>query len=141
MADIAAIRTALAARLTTLLDGDGQASAYMLDNPSPPTLHVVGITGIDYDQTFGRGGDTITFQVQGVAAGLDRGHQEQLDDWLDGGVKNAIESERPSAVTLGGIVDSCRVVSTAGMRTVLLPNGTPAVAAEWEIQIETSPDP
>lgn len=112
MADLAAIRAELASRLA-VLPGGVQASAYWQTNPTPPTLQVVGVAA-DYDATFGRGGDVLTATVQGLAgAAVDRGAQEQIDNWCDTtgttSVKAAIETERPAAVTLGGLVASCRV--------------------------------
>lgn len=142
MADVAAIRSALATRLSTLVGTAGQSHAYMLDNPTPPTLHVIGITATDYDVTFGRGGDAITMTIQGVAGSTaGQAAQEQLDAWLDTtgttSVKAAIESERPSAVTLGGIVASCRVTGTTGARITRLLNGTDVWYAEWTLEIIT----
>jgi hypothetical protein len=115
VADFAAIRAELASRLDALLGNDGQASAYWQTNPTPPTLQVVGIEA-SYDSTFGRGGDLLTATIEGLAGSTaDRAAQEQIDAWLDTtgstSVKEAIETERPAAVTLGGLVDSCRVVS------------------------------
>ena len=114
MADIAAIRAELATRLQTLLGNTGQASAYWQTNPTPPTLQVVGVGPVDYDQTFARGGDLLTVTVEGLAGSTaDRAAQEQIDNWCDTtgstSVKAAIETERPAAVTLGGLVASCRV--------------------------------
>lgn len=142
MADIASIRSALATRLATLVGNNGQASAYMLDNPTPPTLHVVGIASTEYDLTFGRGGDTLLMTIQGVAGSTaDRAAQEQLDDWLDTtgstSVKAAIETERPNPVTLGGTVAACRVTGTTGARTGKLPNGTDVWFAEWTLEVTT----
>lgn len=142
MADIAAIRAALAARLTTLLGNDGQASAYMQSDPTPPTLQVVGISETQYDTAMNRGGDVLTMVVQGLTGTTaDRAAQEQLDAWLDTtgatSVKAAIETERPSAVTLGGIVAACRVTGTNGHRVYKMPNGTDYLGAEWTLEIHT----
>lgn len=142
MADIAAIREALRARLETLLDGGGQSSAYMLENPTPPSLQVTGISATDYDTAFGRGGDTLTMVIQGlVGTTSDRGAQEQLDAWLDTtgttSVKAAIETERPAAVTLGGLVSYCRVTGTSGHRIYKTSNGTDLLGAEWTVEIHT----
>jgi hypothetical protein len=141
VADIAAIREALRARLATLAGTGGQSSAYMLSNPTPPCLQVVGIDATDYDTTFGRGGDAMTMIVQGFAGNAaDVAAQVKLDEWLDTtgatSLKAAIETERPSAVTLGGLVSSCLVVSSTGHRVFTLPNGTDVVGAEWTLEIE-----
>jgi hypothetical protein len=142
VADVAAIRSALASRLSTLVGTGGQSSGYMLDNPTPPTLHVVGISETEYDVTFGRGSDVLTMVVQGLAGTTsDRASQEKLDEWLDTSgstsVKAALETERPAPVTLGGIVSSCRVVGTTGHRIYRMSSGTDLFGAEWTIEIIT----
>lgn len=142
MADVAAIREALRSRLSTLLGNSGQASAYWLANPTLPTLQVVGLGPVDYDTAFGRGGDALTAVIQGLAAsGVDRAGQEQIDDWLDTtgatSVKAAIETERPSAVTLGGLVASCRITGHNRPQIVQLPGGQEAWMVEFTLEIQT----
>ncbi len=142
MADVAAIRAVLATRLSTLLGTGGQSSAYMLDNPTPPTLHVLGLSATDYDTTFGRGGDGLSITIQGIAGSTAmQAAQETLDNWLDTtgstSVKAGIETERPAPVTLGGLVAACRVTSTTGARIFKLPNGTDVWGAEWTLEILT----
>ncbi len=139
MADIAAIRTELESRLSTLLGNTGQASAYWQTNPSPPTLQVVGVGPVDYDEVFGRGGDALTVTIQGLAgSAADQAAQEQIDNWCDTtsstSVKAAIETERPAAVTLGGLVASCRV--TGHTRPTLTQVVTPGGAAyeTWAVE-------
>jgi len=142
MADIALIRAALETRLATLLGNDGQASAYWQTNPTPPTLQVVGIGPADYDSSFGRGGDTLTATIQALASTTaDQAAQEQIDDWCDTtgstSVKAAIETERPSPVTLGGLVSSCRVTGHTRPLITQLPNGQDTWSCEFTVQIET----
>lgn len=139
MADIAAIRSALATRLSTLLGNAGQSSAYWQANPSPPTLQVVGVGPVDYDSAFGRGGDVLSVTIEGLAGSTaDQAAQEQIDNWCDTtgstSVKAAIETERPSAVTLGGLVSSCRV--TGHTRPVLVDVVTQGGAAyqTWSVE-------
>lgn len=142
MADVAAIRTALETRLATLLGNNGQASAYWQTNPTPPTLQVVGVGPTSYDTAFGRGGDTLTVTIQGLAGiTADQAAQEQIDAWLDTtgatSVKAAIETERPAAVTLGGIVASCRVTGHTRPTITQLPNGQETWSVEFTLEIET----
>ena len=144
MADIDAIRAAIASRLSTLVGNTGQSSAYALDNPTPPCLQVVGIAATSYDLTFQRGTDEILMTIQGIAGNtVDKAAQILLDNWLDTtgstSVKAAIETERTSggAVTLGGIVSYCRVTGTTGSRISKLPNGTDVWFAEWTLEITT----
>ena len=142
MADIAAIRAEVASRLSTLLGDDGQSSAYWMANPTLPTLQVVGIGPTDYDQTFGRGGDTLTATIQGLAQPtVDKAAQITIDDWCDTtgstSVKAAIETERPSAVTLGGLVASCRVTGHTRPVITSLPNGQETWSVEFTLEINT----
>ena len=67
MADIATIRAALATKLTAAYANTCQISAYALDNPSPPTLMILGVSNTDYDTSFVRGGDILTITLQGLA--------------------------------------------------------------------------
>lgn len=142
MADISAIRSALATRLSTLLGTGGQASAYWMTNPTPPTLQVVGIGPADYDQEFGRGGDTLAATIQGLAGTtVDQAAQIIIDNWIDTSgstsVKAAIESERPLPVTLGGIVSSCRVTGHTRPVITQLPSGQDTWSVEFTLEIRT----
>ena len=142
MADIATIRAALATKLTAAYANTCQISAYALANPSPPTLMVLGLSGTDYDSTFTRGGDILTMTLQGLAGTTaDQAAQIVVDDWLDTtgstSVKAAIESERPAATTLGGVVSYVRVTGTTGHRVYQMPSGTDLFGAEWTIEIHT----
>ena len=142
MADIAAIRSALASRLTTLLGNTGQASAYWQTNPTPPTLQVVGIGPTDYDTSFGRGGDMLTATVQGLAGtAADQAAQVVIDDWCDKtgstSVKAALETERPLATTLGGIVSACRVTGHTRPVITQLPSGQETWSVEFTLEIHT----
>lgn len=140
MADIAAIRSALASRLTTLVGSTGQASAYWMTSPTLPTLQVVAVGPTEYDTAFGRGSDTLTATVQGLAGnGLDQAGQIQIDNWCDTSgstsVKAAIETERPAAVTLGSLVSSCRVTGHSRPQITRLDNGQECWSVEFELQI------
>lgn len=138
MADIAAIRSALASRLSTLLGNNGQASAYWKANPTPPSLQVVGIAS-DYDHTFGRASDVLIATIEGLAgATTDQGAQETLDNWLDTtgntSVKAAIETERPAQVTLGNIVSDCKVTEATRPRIVSVQTTGGASYDVWSVE-------
>ncbi len=134
---MAQIRTALAAALETALPTtDGQTSDIQLENPSPPTLQVVGVEEVQYDEAMARGLDEFTLVVQGIAGTpFDRTAQTLLDTWKTGfggtSVKAAIEAD----LTLGGIVQDVRV-TRAGHDSILnLPNRTEARGCEFFVQI------
>lgn len=142
MADIAGIRSALASRLSTLVGNTGQSSAYWMTNPTLPTLQVVGVGPADYDSEFGRGGDTLTATIQGLAGTtVDQAGQVIIDNWIDTSgstsVKAAIETERPLPVTLGGIVSSCRVTGHTRPLITQLPSGQDTWSVEFTLEIRT----
>ena len=136
MADPTDIREALAASLAAI---DGvQASAWSLDNPTPPTLQVLGVDNIDYDTAFGGSSSEQTWIVQGFAGEVSqRGAQARLARWYattgDESVKAAIELDN----TLGGAVDQARVTSYTGDKVVSLPNQTRLLMGEWHVEVIT----
>lgn len=134
MATITAIREAIASQLATI---EGvQTHAYLLANPTPPTLMVFPAE-VEYDAAMGRGLDRMSFTVQAhVGAQTDRGAQEKLDAMLapsgaTGSVKAAVEASR----TLGGVVSDCRVASCTGYRMYQSPSGTAVLGAEWTLEV------
>ncbi len=142
MADISAIRTALASRLSTLVGGTGNSYAYWQVTPSSPSFHILPFGPTDYDTVNKRGGDEIQLIVQGIASrGLDEAAQRQIDDWCDTSgstsVKAAIETERPSAVTLGGLVDYCRVTGHTRPVITQLPDGGEAWTVDFNLTLYT----
>jgi len=136
--DLAGIRAGIAANLATLSGAPAnvQISAYMLGNPTPPTLQVMGPDQIDYDLAMQRGLDEWRFIVQGfVGAMTDRGAQVNLDAWLAPtgslSVKAAIEADR----TLGGSVQDSYVESASGYKIYQLDAGHQVLGAEWTIRL------
>ena len=94
---------------------------------------------MDYDATFGRGGDTLTATIEGLAGSTDdRGAQILIDNWCDTtgstSVKAGVETERPSAVTLGGLVASCRVTGHDRPKIVDLTNQGGALVQMWSVE-------
>lgn len=144
-ASTAEIREGLATNLATISSslptGGWQPSAYMLFNPTPPCAWVIpGET--DFDQAMHRGLDMRVMVVQVIVGAVsDRGAQVLLDSMLDAAgvtsIKAAIESDR----TLGGKVDTLRVVKQSGYLVREAPQvGTgmssgQTVGAEFTIEI------
>ena len=140
-ANLAAIRAGLAANLNTLTGAPGnvQVSAYMLSNPTPPTLQVMGPDHIDYDLAMQRGVDELAIIVQGfVGAITDIGAQTNLDLWLAGAgglsVKAALESDR----TLSGSVDDSYVESASGYKIYQLDSQAQVLGAEWTVRLRVA---
>jgi hypothetical protein len=81
MSSIGPLREALAVNLSAI--PDVQVSAYILANPTPPTLQIVP-GGVVYDQAMGRGHDDVTFTVQAIVAlTTDVGGQKRLDRFVE----------------------------------------------------------
>jgi hypothetical protein len=130
------IREGIAANLA-VLDGC-QVSAYMLSNPTPPTIHVYPAE-IDYDLAMGRGLDKWTFTVQAfVALSTDIGAQVKLDAFLAPSGSQSVKAAIEADGTLGGIVADTTVVSCTGYRVYARDGGGPVLGAEWQVDVLAS---
>lgn len=137
MASLADIRAGLAANLA-VLDGI-QVSAYLLSNPSLPTIWVRPAPGegIEYHKAFANGLENWTMVVQAFFANgiSDIGAQKQLDELLESSgptsVKAAIEADK----TLGGVVQDTYVQSCTGYQEYGRPDGTTALGCEWTVVV------
>jgi hypothetical protein len=132
------IRQGIATNLGTLADAPQgiQISAYILDNPSPPCLYVMGADEITYDLAMQRGLDQWRIVIQGFVGGVtDIGAQVRLDEWLaptgDDSVKQAIESDK----TLGGLIADISVVSSSGYRLYHVESQAATLGADWVCSI------
>ena len=137
MVDLAAIREGLATNLSVI--ADTQISPYMLANPTPPCIQVMGPDEVTYDVTFGRGSDSWMMIVQAFVASVgDIAAQARLDKMLHPtgpeSIKEAIESDR----TLGGSAKDLRVVRSSGYQQYNLEGRGPVLGAEFTVQVETS---
>jgi hypothetical protein len=100
------IRTALASSMSSI--NGLRTSATIPDAPRPP-LAVVIPESITYDLNANRGADRYLFNVTVIVGRADdRAAQNNLDQYVVGtnSIKTAIEKDR----TLGGKVDTCRVM-------------------------------
>lgn len=132
MADIAAIRAALAATLATVPDAGN--NPYQLSTPSPPALEVSGVEELTRT-TMQRGAFSLLLVVTGyVASTTDVGAQKRRDVWLattgTSSVIAAIESNR----TLGGLVGDLWVSRVEG--NLRFAEGS-MYGARWYVQAET----
>lgn len=101
------LRTGIATNLATI--AGLRVSSFVPDNPTPP-IAVVIPQRIEFDDAFGRGQDTYTFQVLVVSHRMsERSAQSTLDAYCNPtgalSVKAAIQSDR----TLGGKCFDLRV--------------------------------
>ena len=138
MADLAAIREALAEALSVI--PDVQVNAYMLGSPTPPCIEV-SPGPITYDQAFQRGHDLLEFNVRAlVGMQTDIGAQKQLDQFIAPSgplsVKSAIEAKDSTGrATLGGVVFDAWVRSNAGHRGYEMRVGSVYLGTEWTVQV------
>jgi len=136
MATLTEIREAMAAALEGVVDG--QISAWMLSNPTPPTIFIFP-DEIDYDGSFGRGHDEWALTVMAmVGLASDIAAQQKLDEMLapsgSSSVKDALEPA-PGAPALGGVVQDIRVETCTGYRVYARPTSEAVLGAEWRVKV------
>jgi hypothetical protein len=122
MASISSIRTGLATRLATI--SGLRTAATMPDLPSPPIAIVIP-DNINFDDTFHRGMDTLTFRIFLVVGRADeRTAQNSIDGYCAtsgaSSIKAAIEGDK----TLGGNAFDCRVTDMRNYGSVLISETT-----------------
>lgn len=142
---LAAIRAGLVTNLNVLKTSyqDMQISAYILSNPTLPTIWVKPTSGAvtEYHQTFqtsvlGSAMETWSITVQAfVAAGGDISAQMVLDELISTNgphsVKQAIEADK----TLGGATDDLMVERCLSYQEYQRVDGTLVLGAEWIVQV------
>lgn len=112
---IAEVRDAIAAAASTVVLPAGvralTCTGFTPDSVTEPHFFVAEYT-VDYDKTYGRGQDEVSFTCRVlVSAANDRASQQLLDSMLSGAgpasLKAAIEAARgaPGAAALGGLAD------------------------------------
>jgi len=112
--DLNAVAAGLAANVRAV---PGLTALDHVPDSLPEPVFMVGEIDIEFDQTFGRGSDTLTITCRVmVARSDDQGGQQKLREFMAGGgvtsVKRAIEADRQ----LGGACDDLRVVRATGNR-------------------------
>lgn len=136
MATLADVREGLAANLSAI--PGCQVSAYMLANPTPPTIHLFP-ADINYDQTMGRGHDQWMFTVQAFVGSVsDIGSQKKLDEMLAPAGASSVKAAIESDLTLGGTADDLRVTTCSGYRELRREGGGPVLLAEWSVEVLVS---
>jgi len=131
---LAELRAGLATNLATI--ADTQISAYMLAQPTPPTIQILP-EEIDYDGAMQRGMDTWRITVQAfVGLVSDIGAQKRLDLMLAPTGSTSVKAAVESDTTLGGKCDDLRVTQATGYKIYSLQGQAAAVlGAEWTVEI------
>lgn len=129
MADISAMRNALATNLATI--SGLRTAAEIPDNPSPP-IAVVALDSIDYDQAFKQGLTIYNFTVMVIVGrAAEREAQRRLNAYCQtDGVKSAVESDR----SLNGTAYDCRVVNVSSIGSLQL-NDQTYLAADFQVAV------
>lgn len=110
------IRAGLAANLSAI---DGLRTYDFIPDEIAPPVALVTPRGMQFDKTYGRAADDVTFEVSVVVRRTSaRTGQDQLDDYCDStgtlSVKTAIEAD----TTLGGTVMDLRVTEISNYSAV-----------------------
>lgn len=135
-ATIAEIRQGIADNLADAFGADVQTSAYELEQVFPPSIMVVAVDRVNFDEAGIRGLDEITLTLRGFGGQLiNRGAQVVLDSWLNTSgatsVKAAVESDR----TLGGKVEDTVVIDAGNYRRFKLEDATVLLGVEWSVRV------
>ena len=111
---------------------DVQVNAYALAQPTPPGIQILP-PAVEYDSAFHRGIDEWTFTVQGfVSLTSDIGSQQVLDGLCAPSGSSSVKAALEADNTLGGVVQSLRVVEQSPGRVVDVPGGgSPVLLVEW----------
>lgn len=118
MASITNIRTGLATRLATI--SGLRTAATMPDLPNPPIAIVIP-DNINFDDTFHRGMDTLTFRIFLVVGRADeRTAQNSLDGYCATSGATSIKAAIEGDKTLGGNAFDCRVTDMRSYGSVLI---------------------
>lgn len=131
MADLSDIREGIAVNLRLI--PSVQVSAYMLGNPTPPSIEVMP-DETDYDKTFQRGTDRWFLKVRAfVGKPSDIGAQKRLDEMLASSGPLSVKANIEVDCTLDGVVDDLRVTKCSGYRTYGQQPGV--LGAEWVVEV------
>lgn len=138
MAKLRDLRAALVVNLKASIS-DVQIEPYLLDDPTPPTLHILpGET--DWHQALEDGLEMRELIVQAlVGTAIKEGAQVVLDEFLDSDGDTSVKSAIESDPTLGGLADDLIVVKTKGYQMIKNRPDKPAqLGAEWLVHIYVS---
>lgn len=129
MADITAMRNALATNLATI--SGLRTAAEIPDNPSPP-IAIVALENIDYDQAFKNALVIYNFNVMVIVGrAAEREAQRRLNTYCaPSGVKSAVESDK----SLSGNAYDCRVTGVTSIGSLQL-NDQTYLAADFQVAV------
>jgi hypothetical protein len=134
---LAAIRAGLAANLQAVA-GVEQVSAYVLANPTPPTLWVrpSSDVAVEYGQAMGGGSTNWYMVVFGfVGAVSDIGAQKLLDEMIGTGTASSVQDAIETDKTLGGACSDLDVRECRAYQEYVRSDGSSVLGAEWDVYV------
>lgn len=140
IATLQQIRSALLAALTTKLgSSDQQLSAYVLKNPTLPTIWIRPKPDVPivYHESMGNaaGVQLWSFLVEAYCGDVgDVAAQQKLDNYVQTGSKCVAEALLADT-TLGGVVQGLKVVQCNAYVEFLRADGTAAIGANWQVDV------
>lgn len=116
------------------LGGGFQVSAYILADPTPPSVHVFPSEG-QFHRAMQDGLEFLQFTVRAlVSLDSDIGGQQNLLAIMgtnSGGVKAALEADK----TLGGVCDRLQVAGWGNYQPYVKADGTQLIGADWTVDV------
>jgi len=140
LATLEQIRAALVAALETKLGTtDQQIVGYVIRNPTLPTIwtRLKPDVPIVYHEAMGaKGGVQVwSFLVEAYAGDVgDIAAQQTLDQYVSSGPKCIAEAVLADQ-SLGGVVQSLKVVQCNAYVEFVRADGTPAIGANWQVDV------
>jgi len=138
--DLELIRAALGVNLAALVAAEEmQWTPYMLAEPTPPTVQILGAGEIIYDVAMQRGGDQNEVLVQAfVSLVSDIGGSMKLDRFMKSSGPTSMKEAIQSDPTLGGIIDDLRVTRCSGHTVYRRNDNQQVIGSTWYVQVETT---
>ena len=140
IATLAQMRAALLAALQAKLGtNDQQLSAYVLKNPTLPTIWIRPKPDVPiiYHETLGNaaGVQCWSFLVEAYCGDVgDVAAQQKLDSYVSSGTKCVAEALLADQ-SLGGIVQTLKLVQCNAYVEFLRADGTAAIGANWQVDV------
>jgi hypothetical protein len=141
VSSLAAIRAGLATNLRAV-QGVEQVSAYVLANPTPPTIWVRPSTdvGVEYGQAMGGAVQNWYMTIFGfVGAVSDIGAQKLLDALIDVGTPSSVVDAIEADKTLGGACADLDVRECRAYQEYARSDGSTVLGAEWDVWVLVGP--
>lgn len=134
-ATIAEIREGIADNLADTFGPNVQTSPYELEAVYGPTLMVMSVDRIDFDQAGVRGLDYIDLTLRGHAGVILQAAQTTLDTWLSPTGSTSVKASLEADRTLGNKVEDLTVEDAGNYRRYKLEDATVLLGVEWSIRV------